>query len=56
MEELLLANALIGLLEQTFAKIEQLRLRGEITAEQQQVARDRYLALRAQGPAAFKPE
>lgn len=47
MEEILILNAALALAERLMPSIERAFKAGQITAEQQQEARDRYAALRA---------
>ena len=53
MQEILLLNAALALIEKLAPTIQNAFTRGEITAAQQQAARDQYLALRAKADDAF---
>ena len=53
MEEILALNAALALAEKLIPVIGKAVTAGQITPEQQQAARDRYLALRAKADAAF---
>lgn len=48
-----LATVAIDLVEKLLPALEQLRAKGEITPEQQQKVRDRYLSLRARADGQF---
>lgn len=56
MNEVLALNAALALAETLFPIIEQKVKSGEITPEEQQSAREKYLAQRAQADALFQAE
>lgn len=53
MEEIILLNAALALAEKLIPTLGKAVAAGQITPEQQQEARNRYLALRAKADAAF---
>lgn len=53
MEEIVLANAALALLEVLLPKIQQLTNKGEISAEDQQALKDKYLSLKNRADGQF---